>query len=127
MQNPYSNAVILLTWRKPEKEAGWTVCAKTFVSEWFVKGQNRKNQNGKTVTQLLCSSTRNGDIVGKTDIVATDKQGLWRPAKNSKHPLKKLSMLSNDYNPNLGRPRQKDSWGVSLLASWSCQIGEFQV
>lgn len=40
MQNPYSNAVILLTRRKPEKEVGWTVCAKMFVSESFVKGQN---------------------------------------------------------------------------------------
>lgn len=40
MQDPYSDPVILLTRRKPEKEAGWAVCAKTFVSESFVKVQN---------------------------------------------------------------------------------------
>lgn len=74
MQNPYSDPVILLTRRKPEKEAGWAVCAKTFVPESFVNMQNWKNQNEKTVTQLLCSSTRNGDIVGKTDIVVTDNK-----------------------------------------------------
>lgn len=45
---------------------------------------------------------------------------------NSQHTLKKLNMLSHDYNPNLGKPR-KDSWGLSLLASWSWPVGEFQV